>query len=38
MNFIEKDTYTIEDIQSLIDIQAEENTYPQFRKLPRVFA
>lgn len=31
MNFIEKDTYTIEDIQSLIDIQAEENTYYEFK-------
>ena len=31
MNFIEKDAYTIEDIQSLIDIQAEENTYYEFK-------
>ena len=31
MSFIEKDTYGIEDIQSLIEIQAEENTYYEFK-------
>lgn len=31
MGFIDKDTYGIEDIQSLIEIQAEENTYYEFK-------